>query len=109
MIQSALDLRSPEELRDAGLAAVALSHERWLPLALPALIAARDAHPEGFTSDEVREEAERLGVPTPKSFNAWGAVFTVAKRSGLIVGTDRVRQSKRREAQGHRNAIWRAA
>ena len=108
-MQQALDLRSPEELRDDGIYEVTLSHERWIPLAMPALIAARDKHPDGFTSDEVRAEAEALNVPTPKSMNAWGAVFVAASRAGLIRGTDRVRQSTRKEAQGHRNAIWRAA
>lgn len=108
MIQAALDLRTPgERLRDQGLDDVELSHERWIPLALEAIrnVAARA---EEFTSDEVRQEAEALNLPTPKSANAWGAVWRRAAQEGIASMTDRVRKSTREDARAHRCAVWRS-
>jgi hypothetical protein len=111
VIQRSLDLLSPEELRDAGIAAVQLSHERWIPLALAALVSvAKRRGRRGFTSDDVRAEADRLLVPAPAHHNAWGGLFARAARLGLIVQADRApRKSTRPDAHAHRNPVWRAA
>jgi hypothetical protein len=103
--QFALDLRSAQELRDAGIADVTLSHERWMADGLRAMRLAANRFDE-LTSDEVRACAVELGVPEPASQNVWGAVFREARRLGWIEGTDRVRKCARREARAHRGAVW---
>lgn len=39
----------------------------------------------GFTSEDVRDHADRLALPEPPHLRAWGGVFQRAARGGLIV------------------------
>ena len=37
-----------------------------------------------FTSEEVRQKADRIGFPSPPDARAWGGVMRRAKHNGLI-------------------------
>lgn len=59
-----------------------------------------------LTADDVRAEAERVGMEPPHHHNAWGAALLAAGRRGSIRRTMVLRASVRREANAHSNPVW---
>jgi hypothetical protein len=93
--------------RDEGIRRVAVNAGEWRERASEMIEGLARRLPD-FTADEVREEAERVGLGEPHHFNAWGAVMMAAARRGLIRKTMTVRPSQRKEAHGHCNPVWRS-
>lgn len=61
-----------------------------------------------FTGEDIRDYADRLGLPKPPHLRAWGAIFQRAAKSGLIVKTG---FTTARAPHVHQSilATWRAA
>lgn len=83
---------SGEQLRDAGIQQAVdhanAVHPRWIDQATDALRTYIQVHPHTklhpFTSENVRDFAEKLGLPEPPHLRAWGGVFQRAAKDGLI-------------------------
>ncbi len=61
-----------------------------------------------LTADDVRAEADRVGMDPPHHHNAWGAVMLSAAKRGSIQRTTSPRASVRVEAHRHSNPVWRS-
>ncbi len=61
---------------------------------------------EGFTAPDVREFADKCGLPLPPSKRAWGGPFRTAQKNGVIRHVDYVRASDEMHHQPIR--VWRA-
>ena len=80
----------------------------WMAAAQDAIGALVSARQE-FTTDDVWAVLSGWGVPEPREGRAMGAVMRRAARSGLVVKTDRVRNSVRAECHARPVAVWRTA
>ena len=107
MIQSSLDLRSPEELRDAGIEAVAASNPSFVERVVEEVIRPLAASGKLFSADHVRILAAHLEIPEPSHPNGWGAPMMLARRRGLIEATGVLIPSARAAAHAHSNRAWR--
>ncbi len=63
---------------------------------------------ELITADDVREEAKRVGLREPHSHNAWGHVLPQSAKRGVLEWTGDRKPSKRPEAHGNENKVWRS-
>lgn len=84
------DLFSGAALAESGAAAAAAHAEAVVPGWFARACAALDQfirHNAGreFTASEVAAAAEADGLPTPPDRRAWGRVFSLAARDGVIV------------------------
>lgn len=61
-----------------------------------------------FTSEDVREHAERLRLPEPPHLRAWGSVFVRASRAGLICKAG-VTEARAKHVHCGIIAVWRKA
>lgn len=98
------------ELRDEGIQLSLMAQEErspeWGKIAREHLIWVAQRWPT-FTSEDVRSEAERRGLATPKEPRAWGAIFQRAVKAELI---ERVgyRESFNPQAHTRPVAVWKA-
>jgi hypothetical protein len=103
---SQLDLFSGLEKRDQGVGLASAAQDRdesdWSVRALEALIGLARLHVEIHTDDLTAV------VPAPAHFNAWGAVWLAAIRSGVIERTGRYRKSADPKKHAHVYPIYRS-
>ena len=99
------------ELRDSGMAQ-ALNHAdeaepTWSDQAYEFVCEFAERRVE-FRAEQVREHAERFGLPVPPSARAWGGVINRAVKASLI---KRVRFDVCSNAKAHRCnvSVWRGA
>ena len=98
-------------LRDRGLErTLAAQPLDWVDDALVRLAAyARDrARPE-FCGEDFRHFWACTGRPPPTSHHAWGALFRLAARRGLIVATGKYVKAKSAKTHAHAVMVWKAA
>ena len=101
------------EARAAGHAgaARAASHAdrvaaQWTRTAVQAVITYAAARREAFLAEDVREYADQMGVDEPPDARAWGQVFRIAKREGIIVAAG---YAPSRSSNGSPKVLWVAA
>jgi hypothetical protein len=97
--------------RDVGMA-IAVDHAEavepdWADRAFRVFVAFSRLQPT-FITAEVREYAERVGLPTPPTNWAWGSIAARAAREGIVTqaGT-----TKHGEGRNHQKVcqVWRSA
>lgn len=98
------DAAEGERRRDVALAQVELNaDDRWMEAAEAAVrFCARTM--DDFTSDDVW--ARLSGVPAPHEPRAMGAVMRRLAKDGVVVRTDRTRDSERPEAHRGPKRVW---
>jgi len=90
MSSAAIDLQASRDRRDAGIDRSARnSGQEWQDDAYLSLVRFLDLRMssvlDAFLCEEVRDAAERAGLPDPPTKRAWGAVMRRAARNRLIV------------------------
>lgn len=100
------ELREEGENRKAGgVQQVAEHNEEWIA---GMLLVLRDFAASGkeFTVQDVRRSNGAMGIKQPKSPNAWGSLFSVAAKQGLI---ERTGFAKNNMSSAHARivAVWR--
>ena len=102
--------------RDAGIQR-AVDHAEavvpgWVDQAYFALVDFLTVNPRhrgvSFTSEQVREHADKLGVPAPTHLRAWGGVFRRAARDSVIVKAG-ITESKAAHCHCSHVGLWRGA
>lgn len=100
------EAKEGRRLRDEGMATVALNAgSEWARRAMIIVLAVARATPDGFTTDDVW----RAGLEKPHNGKALGPVMAGLARQGLIVATNQIRNSYRREAHAGPKRVWRKA
>lgn len=101
--------RDGKALADKGIKAAVDHADRvvkgWSDQAYATLLSYAAISPVGFTAEDVREFAEKAGVPQPPNAKAWGGPFKRARIAGRIrrVGFGTARFS---QAHGAPKALW---
>ena len=110
------DRGAEREARDQGIQQ-AIDHAEavvpgWVDQAFAALVDFLTINPRhrgvGFTSEQVREHAAKLGVPQPPHLRSWGGVMRRAAREGVIVKAG-ITESKAAHCHCSHVGLWRGA
>lgn len=101
-----LEREDAERARDEAVARVERHADAdWMDAALQAVVDL--ANDRGsFTTDDVWLLLDARGVPGPHEVRAMGAVMRRAARRGLVLKSDRVRNSVRAECHARPVAVW---
>jgi len=75
-----LDLFSGEAAKAAGMALVTANNPEWKDTVRAVILSLSGE----FTNDDVRIACRAIGLPSPKSPNAWGAAICAVAKTGAI-------------------------
>lgn len=93
--------------KDTGIAAVWEKSAPWSHQAMTTLKGFIARKRNGFTVDDFRQYAIEMGLGEPHHYNAWGALFNVARQQGWIRSTGNVLPSVRPQAHKRLICEWR--
>ncbi len=100
--------RLPAAAQEGMARADANADPRWRHIFDGCVLAAARKRAE-LTSDDVLEELEALPEPPgTHNLSAIGAAMLRAEKMGLIVATEAVKRSQRKEKKGNLHRVWRS-